>query len=233
VGAWTFGSLTWADNNAHSVISPLSARAVGFVAPAEVSDTRALGKGTKVFTVVSAYTGSLTVTPTGLVPATQSAGLVAQNVRQCFDFSVPAGAQVARFQLFNSDTQGGSGTDIDLDVFAGPGGTGPNVGSSGGSTSDEIVTLTALAAGTYSACVTGFTTPVTGATFKLSSWIVGPAVGAQTLKASGPTNVYAGGTASIGLGWTVPAGARYLGNVRYIDNNSALIGSTIVYVDNH
>ena len=234
VGAWTFGSLTWADNNSHTVVSPLSARAVGFVAPAEVSDTRASGKGTKVFTVVSAYTGSLTVTPTGLVPATRSAGLVLPNARQCFDFSVPAGAQVARFQLFNSDTLGGgSGTDIDLDVFAGPGGTGPNVGSSGGPTADEIVTLNAPAAGPYSACVTGFVTPTGGATFKLSSWIVGPAVGLQTLKASGPNTVYSGGTASIGLGWTVLAGARYLGNVQFIDNNSALIGSTIVYVDNH
>lgn len=232
VGAWTFGSLTWSDG-IRQVRSPLSARGIGFVAPAQVSDTRASGSGTKVFTVVSAYTGALTVVPTGLVPATLSAGSVIANAVQCFDFGVAAGAQVARFQLFNSDTLGGSATDLDLDVHQGSGGTGPLVGASGGGTSDEVVTLNAPAGGTYSACVTGFAVPVGGATFTLSSWVVGPAVGLQTLKASAPHSVYAGGTASVGLGWSVPAGKRYLGNLQYVDNTSALVGSTIVSVDNH
>ena len=232
VGAWTFGNLTWTDG-VRQVRSPLSARAIGFVAPAQVTDTRVSGKGTKVFTVVSAYTGSLSVVATGLVPATRSAGEVGQGATQCFDFSVAADAQVARFQLFNADTLGGSATDLDLEVFNGPGGTGTSVGASGGSTSDEVVTLRAPAAGGYSACVTGFGTPQTGATYTMSSWVVGPAVGVQTLKASGPSSVYAGGTASIGLGWSVPAGKRYLGNVQFIDNASAVIGSTLVVVDNH
>ncbi len=232
VGAWTFGHLTWTDG-IRQVRSPLSARGIAFVAPVQVTDTRASGKGTKVFTVVSAYTGSLSVVATGLVPATLSAGTVVQGGTQCFDFSVAAGAQVARFQLFNTDTLGGSATDIDLGVFNGPGGTGTSVGSSGGSTSDEVVTLRAPAAGTYSACVSGFATPPGGATFTLSSWVVGPAGGVQTLKASGPTSVYTGGTASIGLGWSVPAGKRYLGNVQFIDNTSAPLGSTLVEVDNH
>ena len=173
------------------------------------------------------------VVATGLVPATRSAGAVGRGATQCFDFSVAAGAQVARFQLFNADTLGGSATDLDLEVFNGPGGTGTPVGASGGTTSDEVVTLAAPAAGGYSACVTGFGTPPGGATYTMSSWVVGPAVGVQTLKASGPTSVYAGGTASIGLGWSVLAGKRYLGNVQYIDNTSAVIGSTLVVVDNH
>ena len=45
--------------------------------------------------------------------------------------------------------------------------------------------------------------------------------------------VYAGGSASVGLGWSVPAGKRYLGNVTFFDNTSTKIGSTIVFVDNH
>ena len=232
VNTWTFGSLTWSDG-LHQVRSPLSARALGFVAPTQVADTRASGKGTKVFNVVSAYTGSLSVVPTGLVPATLSAGSVVANAVQCFDFAVPSGVQLVRFQLFNVDTLGGSSTDLDLEVFNGAGGTGSSVGASGGSTSDEVVTLTAPDAGTYSACVAGFTTPVGGATFKLSSWNVGPANGPQTLKAVGPTNVYAGGSASIGLGWTVAAGQRYLGNVQFLDNTSTALGSSIVFVDNH
>ena len=235
INVWTFGSLVWNDG-VHTVTSPLSAFAVGFIAPAEVSDVRATGRGTKVFQIVSAYTGSMGVSATGLVPATRTSNKVQASATQCVNTVIPAGSQFARFQLFNTDTQGGTSTDLDLDVFNGPGGTGTKVGASGGSTSDEVVTLKAPTAGTYSACVTGFAVPAGGAAYTLSSWIVGPAVGAQTLKASGPNTVYASGSASIGLGWNVQAGARYLGNVTYTDPTvppGTILGSTIVFVDNH
>ena len=232
INSWVFGNLTWSDN-VHTVSSPLSANAAGFVSPAEVSDARPSGKGTKMFTITSAYTGSMGVSATGLVPATRTANTVPQNATQCVNSVIPAGAEVARWQLFNADTQGGSATDLDLDVFNGPNGTGTRVGGSGGSTSDEIFTMKKPPAGTYSACVTGFATPPGGAAYTLSSWIVGPAVGVQTLKASGPSTVYAGGSASILLGWSVPAGARYMGNVSYTDPASAALGTTIVFVDNH
>ncbi len=233
LNAWVFGSLSWSDG-IRTVRSPLSAFPIGFSAPAQVTDTRVAGNGTKVFSIVSAITGSMTVTPTGLVPATVNAN-TAVSARQCYNTVVPAGAAFARFQLFNADTQGGAATDIDLDVFNGPNGTGTNVGSSGGSTSDEVVTLSSPAAGTYSACVSPFSVPVGGAAYRLSSWVVGPAVGTQTLRAAGPTTVYAGSAASIGLGWSVPAGQRYMGHVRFSDpaNGGAFLGSTIVFVDNH
>ncbi len=232
LNTWSFGTLGWSDGT-HTVASPLSARAIGFSAPAEVSDTRPGGKGSKVVSIVSAYDGSLTVEPTGLVPATRVAAKVTTGATQCFDTVVGAGAQLARFQLFNADTQGGgAGTDLDLEVFNGPGGTGTSVGASGTSTSDEVVKLSNPAAGTYSACVTGYATPAGGASYTLSSWVVGPAGGTQTLKAAAPSNVYAGGSASIGLGWSVAAGKRYLGNLNYYDNTANLIGSTAVFVDN-
>lgn len=231
VNTWAFGTLTWSDN-VHTVSSPLSASAAGFLAPAEVSDVRAAGRGTKVYQISSAYTGAMTVTATGLVPAMRTSSTVRTNQSQCFNTTVPAGAQVARFQLFDSETQG-TGTDLDLEVYNGPGGTGALVGSSGSSTSEEIVTLKNPTAGTYSACVIGYSTPAAGAAYTLSSWVVGPATGTQTLRASGPSSVYAGGTASIGLGWNVPVGARYLGNVTYADPASNALGSTIVFVDNH
>ncbi len=230
---WGFGTLTWSDG-VHNVVSPLSVRAVGFSAPAEVTDTRASGAGTKVVSVVSAYTGSLSVAPVGLVPATRTTSSITAGAAQCFNTTVPAGAQMARFQLFNADTS--AAADLDLDVFNGPNGTGTNVGSSGGGSSDEVVTMTAPTAGTYSACVTPYAVG-SGVTYTLSSWVVGPVSGVQTLKASAPRNVFAGGTASIGLGWSVPAGKRYLGNVSFFDNTDpsaiSLIGSSVVFVDNH
>jgi hypothetical protein len=231
LNTWTFGSLIWSDG-VIQVRSPLSVKAIGFLAPALVSDTRVSGSGTKVLSVVSAYTGSMSVAATGLVPATRNSATVGQGETQCFNVTVPAGAKIARFQLFNTDTAGGSDTDLDLDVFNGPNGTGSSVGSSGGGSSDELVSLSSPAAGTYSACVTGYAA-IGGKAYTLSNWIVGPAVGAQTLRASAPRQVYAGGSASIGLGWSVPAGQRYLGLVEYFDNTSAPIGATQVVVDNH
>ena len=234
VNTWGFGTLTWSDG-VKNVVSPLTLRAVGFSAPVQVTDVRATGTGTKVVSVVSAYTGKMSVTPVGLVPATRNTNIITTTAVQCYNFAVPAGAQLARLQLFDADTSAAS--DLDLDVFNGPNGTGSNVGSSGGATAEEVVTLSAPAAGTYSACVTGYATPTGGVTYTLSSWVVGPASGLQTLKASAPTNVYAGGTASIGLGWSVPAGQRYLGNLSFFDNTDPMaiskIGSTVVFIDNH
>jgi hypothetical protein len=97
--------------------------------------------------------------------------------------------------------------------------------------------LNAPAAGTYSACVVGYNTSngAGGAVdYTLSSWTLGPVVGPQSLRASAPTSVYEGGGASIGLGWKVVAGHRYLGLVQYWDTRSATpvsLGSSLVQVD--
>jgi hypothetical protein len=230
---WSFGSLAWSDG-VTQVRSPLSALAPGFSAPALITDTRAAGSGTKLVTIVSSYDGTMSANASGLVPATRTAGTVAISARTCHNIPVAAGAQVARFQLFNADTVGGAATDIDLDIYNQADGAGTKVGSSGGSTSDEVVTLTAPAAGTYSACVSGFaTTDGKPASYTLSSWVVGEPVGVQTLKVSVPKTVYAYKAATVTLGWNVPAGKRYLGTVRYFDNTATKIGSSLVFVDNH
>ena len=95
-----------------------------------------------------------------------------------------------------------------------------------------MVDLKSPTAATYSACVIGFA-PVGGnAAYTLSTWVVGPASGPQSLTAMGPSKAYLGGTASIGLGWSVPTGNRYLGVVQYSDGTSTL-GSTVFSVDVH
>lgn len=231
LGSWTFGSLVWSDG-VRQVNSPLSALALALATPDELNDTRAAGNGSKVFSVESSYTGPIVVTPTGLVPATLNPSTVAGGATKCFSFVLPAGVQFARFQLFNSDTQGGSATDLDLDVYRSAACTGTAVGSSAGGTSDEVVTLPSPIAATYSAKVSGFAVPTGGAAFTLSSWIVGPASGPQTLRASGPASVYERGSASIALAWSVPAGQRYMGNVVFTDPSANVLGSTRLLVDN-
>jgi hypothetical protein len=233
LGDWTFGTLGWSDGVV-AMTSPLNAQALAFSSPAEVSDVRTAGKGSKVISVQSSYTGTMSMTTIGLVPAIVNNGNVTAPATQCFAFTVPTNAAFARFQLFQSDTEGAS-TDLDMDVFRSATCTGTNVGTSAGNTADEVVTLENPAATVdtaYSVRVTGYATPPAGAAYKLSAWIVGPASGTQTLKAVGPSSVYAGGSASVGLSWNVPTGSRYMGLVNFFDGLSTQIGSTKVLVDN-
>ena len=48
----------------------------------------------------------------------------------------------------------------------------------------------------------------------------------------GPSSVYEGGSASVALGWAVPAGQRYMGLVKFSDSTATLLGSSKVLVDN-
>ena len=69
-----------------------------------------------------------------------------------YDVVVPAGTTYARFSLFNADTNPAS--DLDLEVYRGA----TLVGSSGGGTSDEEVSLLNPTAATYTVVVVGFAT---------------------------------------------------------------------------
>jgi len=229
IGVYSFGSLVWtAASNGATVRSPLTAKPESLVALATVTDSRNVG--TQVFTIATGYDGALSTIATGLVLATRNSGRVALNEEVCYPFAVPAGAKMLRVQLFNSETEGGVASDLDLTVYRGA----TVVGTSGGGTSDELVSVSnPAAAANYEACVEGFA-PVNGAAyFTLNTWVVGPTVVPATLRAFGPSKVYTGGTASIGFSWNVPAGARYLGVVDCASPPSAaLIGRTSTFIDN-
>ena len=230
IGTWVFGNLGWSDGVV-SVNSPLSARYVALSTPVQVNDVRASGKGTKIITAESGYGGGLSVTAVGLVPAIVTTNTITTGQTQCVSFVVPAGASFARAQLFQADTTGAT-TDLDMDVFRSANCTGTNVGTSAGGSSDEVVTLEAPTAATYSARVTGFATPAGGATYKLSTWVVGPATGTQTLKAAVPGTVFGSGALSIGTSWNVPTGSRYMGVLNFFDGAQSLVASTKMLVDN-
>jgi hypothetical protein len=230
LGTWTFGSLAWSDG-VRTVTSPLSAQALAFASPEQVSDQRPAGRGSRVFAVETSYTGTMSLATLGLVPALTFTDNVAAPNTRCYAVVVPEGTEFARFQTFNADTQGGALTDLDIDVFRSANCTGTNVGTSAAGGSDEVVTLEAPLAATYSVRVTGYATPSGGAAFTLSTWVVGPG-GTSTLSARGPASVYEGGSASVAISWSVPAGQRYMGQVRFSDGTGTLIGRSKVLVDN-
>jgi hypothetical protein len=179
--------------------------------------------------VLSTYTGPLRIVPVGLVPATRVADAVAQgDASRCYPLDVPAGAHVVRIALFDTDVAT-PGADLTLQLSNGATHNAVATAFGGG----RHATIVALPPGRFTACVVGRTFPSSAAVpFTLSAWIVGPATGAQSLRATGPASLTLGRQASIGLSWSVAAGRPYRGNVQFRGAGGAVVGSTIVSVNN-
>ncbi|HSG82675.1 MAG TPA: S8 family serine peptidase, partial [Gemmatimonadota bacterium] len=233
---WAFGSLTWG-HGPHAVRSPIAVRPFPFAAPAQVGGSGT--DGTLSFDIQFGYAGDYTAGTHGLVPADEQAGNVVDDpandintalgtgVGVTFHFvNVPAGTDVARFALFDEDTDGND--DLDLYVF-GPDSAGfPFVGGSGSPTSAEQVDLLFPAPGVYIAVVHGWQTDGPDANYQLSSWAFGPDVGNMTVTAPGAAAI---GPAGVTVDWSgLGAGTRYLGAVSHSDGGG-LIGLTTILID--
>ena len=224
-GSYIYGHVTW--TGAGQILrSPLTARASSLVAYTTIDDNRAVGS--RIFTVGMGFSGSLLTSTSGMVPATRTLGTVALNQRVCTNVVVPAGALALRAQLFNIETGGGAASDLDLIVMRGT----TTVGTSFNADSNELVSLANPIAATYSVCVDGYA-PLGGtATYVLNTWVVGPAVGPQTLNAAGPATAVNGGTASMVASWNTAADTRSLGVVEYRQTaGGAALGTTTVFIN--
>ncbi|XLZ72503.1 S8 family serine peptidase [Massilia sp. SR12] len=241
---WSYGSLTWSDDAGHVVRSPLTARPTMLAAPSLLVNEAATGSTT--YTIGAGFTGPLVAAKGGLKAAVRSDATVGEDssgdggLAACkasgnagvkvHEVPVPANALVARFSLFDVDTSGykaGDHDDLDLVVLDG---TGALVGSSGGGTSSEVVTLANPAAGTYKVCVVGYK-PLGGSSdYTLSSWTVAKGETAGNFKASLPPAVFTGATATIAASWSGLGNARHLGAIQITAPGGA-ISTTLLEVD--
>ncbi|MGQ5524500.1 S8 family peptidase [Chitinimonas sp. PSY-7] len=224
---WQFGSLVWSDGT-HNVRSPLTARS-GAMITAPVQLASEATSGSKVFSVGTGFSGKLNALQGGLKEATRISGNVLKanhdGMAACkagndptgglkvHEFVVPANNLVTRFDLYDADTEHGSSDDIDLIVMNSEGtvlGTSLNGGS------DESVQVLNLPAGTYKACILGYSPRGGSANYTMSAWAVNAGDTGGDFKVLLPGKAYAGGTASVGMSWkNLPTGKRYLGAVRY------------------
>ena len=221
--AYATGALTWSDGT-HNVRSPIAVRPVALAAPAEVSGS---------YSVTFGYTGVFSATARGLVAATVTPGTVDQDPAQTFSpggagvvaipVAVPAGLTYARFSLFDADVA--PGADIDLYVYR----DGALVGSSGGGTAAEEVSLTNPAAGNYTVYVHGWGLPAGSSPFRLHAWLLGSA-SAGNMSVSAPASAVTGATGSINLTFAGLTPAKYLGSIAY-GGTTSLPNPTIVRVD--
>ncbi|HEX6499870.1 MAG TPA: S8 family serine peptidase [Micromonosporaceae bacterium] len=237
LGRYSFGSLTWTDKKGHDVRSTVAVRSVALAAPGAVSGTGTSGSSS--LSIRSGYTGTLTATANGLVPASVDSQHV-DGVQQSFDtahpaagtgvaafpVTVPTGTKLARFQTLSGDY--GSGADVDMFVYNS---SGRLVGYSAGGSATETVTLTA--AGTYTVYLVQFALPsgVSGQDLKLYHWAVASGSSGNLATSPETQSVTLGGTTTVTVTWSgLTAGQHYLGLVEYGDGTSR-IGTTVVSVD--
>jgi subtilisin family serine protease len=224
LGKWAFGSLTWTDKRGHSARSSIALQPVAAAAPAEVTATGT--SGSKAVSVTPGYTGTLTSAVTGLVPATVQTADATVGAKKIVTFDVPAGTKVARFATYDADYP--ADTDVDLEVF-GP--SGALVGTSGGGTAEEAVTLRGnLAAGKYSVRATYFAGPQATLGIQVNGFAVGTADAGNLTVTPSSQPATTGKPVTATLAWTgLAAGTRYLGQVAWGDG-SAQVGTTLVSI---
>ena len=223
LNSYAGGQLTWSDGT-HNVRIPMVVKPVALAAPLEVSGS---------YVVKFGYSGSFTATARGLIAATTFEGTATQDPGQSFTpggpgtiaFSVvvPASTTYARFSLFDANVSPAS--DLDLYVYRGS----TLVGSSGGGTSAEQVSLVNPTAATYTVYVHGYSVP-TPANFTLFTWVL-DSTAAGNMTVSYPGTASTGATGSIDLSFSgLVSGTKYLGSVAYA-GATGMPNPTIVRVD--
>ncbi|QJD98765.1 S8 family serine peptidase [Massilia forsythiae] len=246
---WQFGKLTWSDGT-HVVRSPITARASKpIAAPAMLTSDRATSS--RAISVSTGFSGKMTSIYGGLKEITKAADSVAQAASGTVDttaqiqaackngiagtrttsLAIPNGSLLARFELFDRDTGSGSGDDdLDLAVLDS---SGTLVGYSGHAGANELVELTAPAAGNYSVCVIGYAAANGNSTsYALSSAVVNATDRLGNFRVMMPATVYPGSAASITASWSgLAAGKRYAGLIELLDNTGTVAATTEVLVE--
>ncbi len=242
-GVWQFGSLSWADGS-HTVKIPVTARAgVAITAPAELTSDKV--SGSKTFLVKTGYSGVMTATKGGLKEATVgeqftlaasalssaqlqtacAAGVNTASVR-VYPVVVPANTTVARFALYQTDSN--AGDDHDLGLLS-PTGTWIYSGNDG---SNEAVQMTSPAAGTYKACVLAYGSNVAAMRHRLNSWVVTTADTGGRFVVAVPGKVAAGVNSTVGFSWSgLEQNKRYLGAAQFMDAGGVVRATTTLRVE--
>lgn len=247
--SWKYGSLVWSDGGAHTVTSPIVARAgkpistVAMVTGDRTAQSRILSVATGFAGKMTAQTAGLkeiTQTPVTVVQSAAPPGGAAEGAPLCkagtagmnpIPVTIPANTVAASFELFARTTgAGNNGDDIDM-VMINEAGTA--VGYSGNFASNETIRLLAPAAGNYTLCLIGYGLENEQSTqTTLNSAVVSTADTGGNFRAAVPPKVYAGSTSSVGVSWSgLATGKRYLGGLRLLDQNNAVQSNTLFLVE--
>ena len=240
---WQFGSLAWTDGT-HNVKIPMSARVGQAVtSPPELTSSKVTGNIT--FQVKTGYTGVLPFAKGGLKEATVgeqvtlsanalnsaalqtacAAGVSTASVR-VYPVTVPANTVVARFALYQPDSN--PGDDHDMGVLA-PNGTWTYSGNDG---SNESAQIASPAAGNYKVCVVAYGSNVAAMKHRLNAWVVTRSDTGGKFVVAVPGRATAGLNTPVGMSWSgLESGKRYLGAAQFMDAGSVVRATTVLRVE--
>jgi subtilisin family serine protease len=246
VDAWNEGALTWSDGT-HVVRSPMALRYRLLATPPALWETTA--NGSEAFMVQYGFDGATSVRQGGKTATRTHASVkkegTGDGLSAClaqgagtvsFSFPVTSSTLGARFATYDADTSGfknGGTDDLDMYVFDSANNL---VGSSAGSTANEMVSLASPKPDTYRACVVGYA-PLNGEShFTLSSWIVDAGDGAGQFRITGaPDQAKMGGHAKVHAKWNdIAAGTRFMGVAQFMQGSgdgATPVGATLVGID--
>ena len=248
LNVWQFGQLTWT-NGSQVVRSPVVARSgQPIIAPTYTESDRA--SGNRIMTVTTGFAGKMSAVTGGMKQIVPAGGTIssapgstletaAQMAAACVNgapyvratpVTFTAETMAAHFQLFSRETSTPGRDDLDLVIVNS---AGQLVASSTTTAANETISVAAPPPGNYRVCVLGYRT-ATGApsTYALHSAIVTTADKGGNLRALVPAQVYAGGKATVPITWNgLPAGQRFLGAVRLLDNTGTVGSTTVLKIE--
>jgi len=194
--------------------------------------------GSTTESVTPGFSGQLTTSVNGLVPALEgtadlsgatgggfpTASPAAGPHTAMFTVTVPAGTPYVRFATFDADVA--PGTDLDVYVFRG--GTNTLVAKSTGDTASEWVSVTNPTATSYDVYVDLFAGP--DQTIREDSWVLGGDAGNLSVSPN-PAPVTVGQPAALTAAWTgLDPAQRYLARLSYTDGTTSG-PTTLVWVN--
>jgi hypothetical protein len=240
---WQFGSLSWTDGS-HVVKIPVTARTgLAVSSPTEITSDQV--SGSKLFPVKTGYSGAMSFAKGGLKEAsvgeqvTLTAGpLSSANLKtacttgqntgsvRVYPVTIPAGTVVARFALYQQDSN--PGDDHDMGLLA-PNGTWVYSGNDG---SGEAVQIASPAAGNYKVCVDAYGSDVSAMKHRLHSWVVTTADSGGKFVVAVPGKVVAGANTLVGMSWSgLEQDKRYLGAAQFKDQNGVVSATTVLRIE--
>jgi len=236
---WTFGSLTWTDeDDNYSVRSPIAVRPIALVSPDEVDGVAdGAGDGSVDVPVTFGYDGAYTASASGIEPGWNSgpvnlSGPAGNSHAWCFD--VPANTHF-RFATFDEDTSDPGFDDIDLDAYLLDADCATSValvaglGSSGGFTSEEVIDIPNGPAGAYLVFVDFYSASnLTDTDYVLWAQAVFGDNGNTSVTA--PASAVAGASETVTVDYTGLAPTRNLGILHHADG-SGEVARTILDID--
>jgi subtilisin family serine protease len=233
-GVWNFGEVVWNDGE-HTVRSPLQARYnSGVQAPPLLAATTA--SGTRQLAVTTGFDGRMGVAKAGMREYVRLAQTVTQAASGSLEstdavaaacaargpgvkavtLAIPNNTMIARFELTDRDTAGGSADDLDLALLSQQ---DTLIGYSGHEGSNESITLMAPPMGVVKVCVVGYRLKNGASTsYTLSYATAIPNDTKGKLIFGLPATVQLGGTANVNVGWSgLEQGKRYLGGMQLLN----------------